>query len=100
MGFFDQAKDIMKLRSQAKEIEKKLKKIHVEAEEAGVSVVVNGKQELVSVTISDELAGDPRRIEKNIVAAMGRANKKAQEVSAQEMQSMMGGLGGLMGGGA
>lgn len=94
MGFFDQAKDVMKLRSQAKKIEAELKKIHVEAEEDGVAVTINGKQELISVNISDDLAGDNRKIEKNIVAAMNRASKKAQEVSAKQMQGMMGGLMG------
>lgn len=98
MGFFGQAKDVMKLRSEAKKIEKELQGIHIEAEEAGVSIVMNAKQELISVTISDEIT-DHRLIEKNLVTALNRATKKSQQVGAEKMQSVMGGLQGLMGGG-
>ncbi len=97
MGFFGQAKDMMKLRSEAKKMEAELKKIHVEAEEGGVSVTLNAKQELVSVNISDEIT-DHRVIENNLVKAFNRAGTKAQQVGAEKMQAVMGGLRGLMGG--
>lgn len=88
---------MMKLRSEAKKMEAELKKIHVEAEEGGVSVTLNAKQELVSVNISDEITNH-RTIEANLIKAFNRAGTKAQQVGAEKMQSIMGGLKGLLGG--
>lgn len=99
MGFFKQAKDMYKLRSEAKKLEDELKQIHIEAEEGGVKVTVNAKQELIGVKISEELANNLPAIEKNIVEAQKRASKKAQEVGAEKMKGIMGDMQGLMGGG-
>lgn len=99
MGFFKQAKDMYKLRSDAKKLEDELKGIHIESEEGGVTVTVNAKQELVAVKINEELSGNIPAIEKNIIEAHKRASKKAQEVGAEKMKGIMGGLQGMMGGG-
>jgi len=88
---------MMKLRGEAKKMEAELKKIHVEAEENGISVTVNAKQELVAVAISDELT-DHRAIERDLIKAFNRAGTKAQQIGAQKMQEVMGGLKGLLGG--
>lgn len=95
MGFFQQTKDVMKLRGEAKKLEKELKKVHIEAEEGGVMVTVDAKQELISIQIADELSGDLRKIERNTVLAFNRASKKAQEVGAKRMQELMGGMQGM-----
>lgn len=95
MGFFKQAKDMYQLRGKAKKMDAELRQIHVEAEEGGVKITVNAKQELVDIHIPDELATDLREVERRLKEAHKRANQKAQEVGAQKMQEMMGGLQGL-----
>lgn len=92
---FNQMKDMYKMQKQAKEMKKALKTIEVEAEEDGVVVVVSAAQDIVSIDISESLleAGNKKRIEKNILTALQRANKKAQEVAAEKMRPLMGQMG-------
>lgn len=97
MGFLDQAKDMYKLQKQAKQIKKELKNIHVEAETDGVLVTVNGEQEVLSVTIAEAISGDTKRISKAVVDATNKAIKKAQQIAADRMKDVMGGLGGMFG---
>ena len=61
-----------------------------------VEAVVNGKKELVKLTISEE-AVDPEDVEMlqdMIVAAVNEAMKQADEASQELMGKMTGGLGG------
>ena len=92
-------KDLYKLQKQAKEIQKQLMNTHVEADENGVKVTVNGKMELVSVEISDEAYENKRKMEKSLVIAFNKAVNRAQQIGAEQMKDVMGdmGLGGLPG---
>jgi DNA-binding protein YbaB len=88
---FSQAKDLYKLQRDAKRIKKELKAIHVEAEASGVKVVVTAEQEIVTIDIAPEV---PREsIPALIKDALNRAMKKAQMVSAERMQGLMGQMG-------
>jgi DNA-binding protein YbaB len=92
---FNQMKDLYKMQKQAKEMKKMLKAIEVEAEEDGVLVVVNASQEIISVEIAEEKLApeNKKRIEKNIMTALQRATKKSQEIAAEKMKPLMGGMG-------
>ena len=62
-----------------------------------VEAVVNGKKEIISVKLSQEVV-DPEDIEMLqdlIVAAVNEALRKAEEANAELMGKMTGGLGGL-----
>lgn len=87
-----QFKDLYKLRSQAKDIKKKLQKINIEAEQDGVIVVINGEQEVQEVRISDEALNDKKQLEKSLVNCINKAVKKGQAVGADMMKDIMGGL--------
>jgi len=91
MSSLSQAKDMFRMQRQAKKIKKQLKKVHIEAEAEGVLVVVNGEQEVVSISIAPGVDRD--RIPTLIMDAMNRAMKKAQIIAAEQMQEVMGGLG-------
>ena len=94
MGMFGQMGDMYKLQKEAKRIKKELAQIHVSAEASGVKIVVNGEQQLLSIEFIDEsIVQDTKKLEKAIVEAMNRAMKKAQEVAAEKMKPLMGGLG-------
>lgn len=94
MGMFDQAKDLYKLQKQAKQIKDELQNIHIESTEGGVKVVINGEQTVISITITAEhYAGNNTQLEKDLVIAMNKAVKKSQEIAAEKMKGIMGGMG-------
>lgn len=92
-------KDLYKLQKQAKEIKKKLQNTHIEAEVDGITVTVDGQQEIISVNISEDAYKNKKNMETNIVKAFNKAIKRSQQYGADQMQGVMGdmGLGGLPG---
>jgi DNA-binding protein YbaB len=87
MPSFSQMKDLYKIQRDAKRVKKELKSIHVEAEAEGVMVVVTAEQEIVSITIRDDVPRE--RIGALVTDALNRALKKAQVVAAERMQGIM-----------
>lgn len=90
---FDQAKNLYQLQKQAKEIKKELRNIHIEAEVEGIIVIIDGEQEVVSVTVPEGSEQNPRKLEENLVKAFNKAIKKSQQIAADKMKGVMGGLG-------
>ena len=90
---FDKVKDMYNLQKQAKQIKKELKNIHIEAETDGIVVVIDGEQEVISVTISEEAMKNPKKLQENLVKAFNKAIKKSQQIAAEKMKGVMGGLG-------
>lgn len=86
-------KDMYKLQKQAKQIKKKLKNIHIEAEEKGVTVTIDGEQNIISISISDEAMENKNLLEKSIKEAINKATKKSQQIAAEEMKAVMGDMG-------
>lgn len=87
MTSFSDLKNAYRLQKEAKRVKKELKNIHVEAEASGIKVVVTGEQEIVSITIGEEVARES--IPALLIDALNRALKKAQVVSAERMQGIM-----------
>ncbi len=88
-----------------KQMEEKTKEIETKEWEAtagggAVTVKVSGKKEVVSVKLSEEVVDpdDIEMLEDLIVAATNEALRKMEDESAQVMNSITGGLGGLGGG--
>lgn len=79
------------MRDEAMKIQKELALEKVEIEEEGIKVVITGDQKLQYV----EIDGTPNG---RIVEVINKAIKKSQEIAAKRLQSMSGGLGGLLGG--
>lgn len=90
---FDKIKDMYALQKQAKSIKKELKNIHIEAEHNGVTVIINGQQEIVDVKISDEAMTDKKKLEESVKKAFEKALKKSQQIAAEKMKGIMGSLG-------
>jgi DNA-binding protein YbaB len=91
MPSFSQARDLFRMQREAKRIKKELSNIHVEAEAEGVKVVVSGEMEIISVEIAETTPRE--RIPHLLKDAMNRALKKAQVVSSEKMQGLMGQMG-------
>lgn len=89
---FDKAKDLYKLQKEAKKIKAELKRTHIEAEQEGVTVIINGEQEVQEVKISQEALQDKAKMEKNLAICFNKAVKKSQQIGAEMMKEIMGGM--------
>ncbi|MFZ5392543.1 MAG: YbaB/EbfC family nucleoid-associated protein [Patescibacteria group bacterium] len=94
---FSDAKQLYKLQSQAKAIQKELRDLLIEASslDGRVSVVFNGEQKLEEIHIDDSLmvAGGTAILEKGLRDAITQALKKSQQVAAEKMKEVAGQLG-------
>lgn len=91
---FDQMKELMKMQQQAKKIQQKLGNVHIEAEEGGIVITINGNLELLQVNISDEAWNMGKdHVQKGLLAAFQKGLKKAQEIAAGNMKDILGELG-------
>lgn len=99
MGMFDDTKKLLKLRKEAKEIQKKLKNIHIEADEGDVTITINAEQVVMKVDIKNDTLDSSmkRTLEENLVTAFNKAIKKSQTIAAENMKGILGELGGGMG---
>ena len=105
MGMFDQVREAMKMRGEAKRLEAEIKKITAEYSNGGITVVAKGDMSIEKIAITPEAyeevkAGKPARFETMLFNVVNGALKKARETTQQEMAKMMqanGGLGGLFG---
>ena len=91
----DQAKMVMKLKKAQKELQKEL--VEVSAGDGAVIVQVNGELKLKKVTIDPDLVDldDIAELERWVEIAVRDAMTKAQELAAEKMKPLMGGLGNL-----
>ena len=91
------------IMKQAKMVQEKIGKVQeelanktVEASSGGgmITAIVNGKQELISIKIDPEVvdSNDIEMLEDLIVAAVNEGIKRAQELLAQEMAKVTGGI--------
>jgi len=89
------------LMRQARQFQEKLEKIQQELEKAtveassgggAVTVVMTGKQQVQSVKISPEAAGDAEMLEDLVLTAMNEALKKSQELAADRLGALTSGL--------
>jgi len=86
-----QGKELLKLRQQAKELQRQLEQVYHTEEGNGVRVTVNGAQNIVSLEVNGEEQRD-------IVELINKAMKEVQKKSAKKIMEMGGGISGLLGG--
>jgi len=89
-------KQAQKMQKQMVEIQEELANRTVGASVGGgvVTVVANGQQEIISVTIDPEVVDpdDVEMLQDLIIAAVNEAHRKAQELMNTEMGKLTGGL--------
>tara|TARA_B100000700_G_scaffold281709_2_gene332669 strand:- start:825 stop:1109 length:285 start_codon:yes stop_codon:yes gene_type:complete len=85
-------KKLMELRKEAKNIQAKLKKIHIEASDDNnnVKITMDAEQKVLKVEILQEVAKE--QMESALVDAMNKAIKKSQEIAAENMKGILGDL--------
>jgi len=95
-GIGELVKQAQKLQSQMAKVQEEMASKTVEGSAGGgmVTVIANGKQEVMSIKIDPEVV-DPNDIEMLqdlVVAAANDALKKAQELVTSEMSKLTGGM--------
>ena len=82
----------MELRKEAKNIQAKLKKIHIEAsdDQNVVKITMDAEQKVLNVEVLQEVAKD--QLQSSLVEAMNKAIKKSQEIAAENMKGILGDL--------
>ena len=92
---FDQVKMLAKLQKAQKDLKKEI--IEVVAGDGAVTVQISGELKIKSVKLNPELIDfdDIEELEHWIEIAVRDGLAKAQEVAAEKMKPLMGGLGNL-----
>ncbi len=92
---FNQAKMVMKIKKAQKELANEI--IEVEAGDGAVVVRITGEQKIKKVVINPEQVdlSDIGELERWIETAVKEAINRSQQVAAEKMKPLMGGLGNL-----
>lgn len=92
---FDQMKMLNDLRKAQKDLAKQI--IEVEAGDGAVVVQINGELKVKSIKINPAMVDldDIEELEHWLEIAIRDGMKKAQEIAAEKMKPLMGGLGNL-----
>jgi DNA-binding YbaB/EbfC family protein len=92
---FNQAKMIMKIKKAQKELANEI--IEVEAGDGAVIVTITGEQKIKGIKIDPEQVDleDIHELERWIETAVKEAINRSQQVAAEKMKPLMGGLGNL-----
>jgi DNA-binding YbaB/EbfC family protein len=95
-GMGNLLKQAQQMHAKISQIQEEMAGKTVEASSGGgmVTVVVNGKQEVISVRIDPEVVNreDIEMLQDLIAAAVNEAIRKSQEMMAEEMKKVTGGL--------
>jgi len=95
--------NIMKMVKQAQQMQAKMAKLEedlakeefeVASGGGAVTVRMNGRQEVVKLTISEDAikAGDREMLEEMIMAAINQAHQRASEMAKERIASITGGM--------
>lgn len=83
--------DLNQLRKQAKQMQDELAAEEIRIEEGDILVVISGDQKIKQLSVQGISSPE-------VIDILNRAIKKSQELAAKKLQSMTGGLGGMLGG--
>ena len=89
-------KQVQQMQAKMEKMQAELEVMEVEGTSGGgmIKVVVNGKQDIISLTIDPEVVDkdDVEMLQDLIVAALNQAKEKAAEMQAEKMSGVTGGL--------
>ncbi|MFQ5498456.1 MAG: YbaB/EbfC family nucleoid-associated protein [Candidatus Zixiibacteriota bacterium] len=95
-GLGNMMKQVQQMQAKMEQLQQELEQKQVEGSAGGgmVKVVANGKHEIISITIDPEVVdkNDVDMLQDLVVAAVNQAQQKAQELQAEQMSSITGGL--------
>lgn len=90
---FEKSKALFELKKIQSALSKET--IEVEAGNGAVKVKINGEQKIQKITLDDSLIADAdlRKVEKWLESAVTQAINRSQQLAAEKMKSIAGGLG-------
>jgi len=95
-GLGDLMKQAQKMQAKMAEMQEELAKQTVEATAGGgmVTVIANGKQEVLSIKIDPEVvkSQDAEMVEDLVLAGVNEALRKVREMAKEEMAKLTGGI--------
>lgn len=95
-GLGDLMRKAQQMQAKMAELQEEMAKRTVEATAGGgmVKVVVNGRQEILSIKIEPEVikSEDVEMVEDLVVAGVNEALRKVQEMTKEEMSKLTGGI--------
>ena len=105
MGIFDQVKQAMQMRSEAKRIQQEIEKISTDYSNGGITVTARGDFTISKITISPETwaeasSGKHERFETMLFNVVNGALKSVKKATQEHMAKMMqqgGGMPGIFG---
>ena len=92
-------KQAQEMQEKMSKVQEELSKMEVEGQSGGgmIKATVNGKKELLSLKIEDEIMNeDKEMIEDLIIAAVNQAISSATSIADEKMNSITGGVMGNM----
>ena len=91
MGLFDKLKDINEMRKQAKQLEASLATVTVTGKSSGgkIVLVTDGNQNIKSVEVSPEIAGDKSEVARHIRSALEDLFKQHKKMLQSKYGHMM-----------
>ena len=104
-NIFDQVKQAMQMRKEAKRMQAEVEKITAEYSNGGITCTVRGDLTVTSITFAPDafdevIAGKPDRFSKMLLNVVNSAIKSAKNKTQEQMLAAMkeNGLGGMLGG--
>jgi len=104
MGMFDNIKQAMQMRNEAKKIQQQIEKISVDYANGGVTVTAKGDFTIAAIKIAPETwaevqKGKTDRFETMLLNVVNGALKNVKKTTQEQMARMMqaNGMGGLFG---
>ncbi|HOP07825.1 MAG TPA: YbaB/EbfC family nucleoid-associated protein [candidate division Zixibacteria bacterium] len=95
-GMGNMMKQVQQMQAKMEKIQAELEEAQVEGSAGGgmVKVIVNGKQDIVSMAIDPEVVDkdEVEMLQDLIIAAINQAKQKAQELQTEKMSALTGGL--------
>ena len=88
-------KQAQKMKKNINKVQEELKSMEVEGSAGGgmVKIIVNGKKDILSVSINQEiLTEDKEMIEDVVLAAIKKAMENADKMAEEKMKSATGGM--------
>ncbi|TES96046.1 YbaB/EbfC family DNA-binding protein [Patescibacteria group bacterium] len=91
---FGKMQQMREMQKQAQELKKQMETEIIEYEKDGIKIVMNGAQELQSISFDDDFDfGDKEKVGEQLKNALNKATKESQKTVAKKMRGMMGDLG-------
>lgn len=84
--------DLNQLRKQAQQMQKQLAEEEITVERGDIMVTISGDQKIKQFSVQGITSQEA-------IDVLNEAIRKSQELAAKKLQSMSGGLGGMLGGG-